>query len=135
MLILEQWFQTQVKKPQIPKKYQQLHVVMQQNANIRNNQQKTSFDNQTSELLKALSLVKFNTLSIEQINLLEKLKIKNLLGTKGVEVVEEILYKNQLDIVAASQKVGENLNIINQAVSRFDQIKSTFAEPIYNSRG
>ena len=128
LLILEQWFQTQVKKPQIPKKYQQLHVVMQQNANIRNNQQKTSFDNQTSELLKALSLVKFNTLSIEQINLLEKLKIKNLLGTKGVEVVEEILYKNQLDIVAASQKVGENLNIINQAVSRFDQIKSTFAD-------
>jgi len=127
LLILEQWFQKQVKKLQIPQKYQQLHAVMQQNANIRNNQPRTPFDTQTSELLNALSSVKFNTLSIEQINLLIKLEIKELLGDEGVEKVEEILYKNQLDIVAASQKIGENLNKINQAVTRFDQVKSTFS--------
>ncbi len=95
LLILEKWFQENIKSKQIPQKYQKLHAVMQQNANVRNNQQRTPFDAQTADLLETLSFVTFNSLSIAQIKLLEKLELANLLGKTGAGIVEEILYKNQ----------------------------------------
>lgn len=127
LLILEKWFQKEIKDGGIPQKYQQLHKVMQQNANNRNNQQAQPFDNQKEALLDALSVVNCTTLSIEQIKLLEKLEIKELFGKIGVQMVENILYRNQLDIAAATQKIGENVTKINQAVTKFDQFKSSFA--------
>jgi len=128
LLILEKWFEKEIKNKQIPQKYTQLHSAMQQHVNVRNNNQpKQPFDTQRDALLESLSTVAFSTLTIEQIKLLEVLEIKELFGVSGVSAIEDILYKNQLDIAAATKNIGENVNKINKAVQKFDQIKASFA--------
>ncbi len=127
LIKLTEWFEENVKGKQIPNKYEQLFQVISQNANARNNQPQQPFETQKEALLSALSSVSFDTLSIEQINLLEILEIKDLLRQSGVEIVEDILFKNVIDIASAATKIQENTNKFNKSVTRFEQFKSSFS--------
>lgn len=134
LLRLVDWFDENIIAKQIPSKYQQLHQVLTQNANVRNNQPKQPFEAQKESLILDLSSIKFDSLSLEQIDLLEKLKIKKLFGTEGVDKVEDVLYKNALDIATAVSKIQENITQLNNAVARFDQFKKSFSG-IYSNEG
>ena len=107
LLKLTNWFEKYVKEVQIPQKVQQLHKVMTQNVSARQNQQKQPFGQQKDDLITEVSNVNFTSLSIEQIQLLKKLEIFNLFSKQGVALIEEILYKNQLDIATATTKIAE----------------------------
>jgi len=127
LLKLCKWFDENVKKVKIPQKYQQLHQIMTQNTNARNNQPHQPFESEKEALLSSLSLLNFKVLSLEQIALLEKLEIKNFLGNAGVDIIEDTLYRNSLDIAAATNKIGEISNKLQTAVQRFDQFKTSFS--------
>lgn len=117
---LTKWVNQEIKQKKIPAKYQQLHSLLEQNS--QPNQQKTPFEKQQEELIQTLRSVNFDRLTKEQISFLDDLRIGDFLGNEGVEYVESILYKNQLDIASASAKIQKIVSDLNEGIRKVDQI-------------
>ena len=122
---LTQWIAKEIEGAQIPQKYQALHAVLQQNA--QPNQQKQPFESQKEDLLNTLVKVPLDTLTRDQISFLECLEIAPFVGLNGAERVEEILYKNVIDVATAAQKIQEILQKINEGIKKSKQIQAGLA--------
>ncbi len=111
LLKLTEWFNKNIIENKVAIKYPALYNQM--NANIRrnNNQQFIPFESQKESLIESIEGINFQTLSLEQINFLEKLKITELIGKPGVDKIEEILIKNNLDIVSVS-RIKQNIRMV-----------------------
>ena len=117
---LTRWIQTEIVEGQIPNKYEQLKSVLQQNA--QPNQHSTSFQTQKDELLSALRGIHTTSLSNDQVAFLSKLGIGTLIGKVGADAIENILYKNSLDIATAAQKIAEYTQALNEGIRKSAQI-------------
>jgi len=125
LLKLINWIEVNITENQIIQKYTALQNGMNQNVNARNNQPRQPFDVQKEALITVLPKINFDQLSFEQINLLEKLEIKESIGAKGVEIIEDILYKKSLDIAAAAQEITQITQKITAASTKFTAIKTS----------
>lgn len=129
LLKLTKWFETNISKKEIPQKYSALHAKMNQNirrnVNQRTNQNLVPFENEKKDLVSAINKINFHSLSLEQIKFLEKLHITDLLGTVGVNQIEDILTNNVLDIATATSKVQELSNRISTAQKTINELSST----------
>lgn len=119
---LTHWIDREIVKKQIPGKYQALQTLLQQNSQQNNQQQ--PFEEQKDLLLEAIGEVPLHQLTSDQLDILGKLEIAQGIGPEGVDDIEDILYKNVLDIATAAQKVNEILTKINQGIAKSDQIKT-----------
>ena len=122
---LTQWITTEIEGAQIPQKYQALQAVLQQNS--QPNQQKQPFESQKEELLNALRNVSLDKLTRDQISFLECLEIAPFVGPNGAEQVEEVLYKNVIDVATSAQKIQEILQKINEGIKKSKQIQAGLA--------
>ncbi len=122
---LTQWITKEIEGAQIPQKYQALQAVLQQNA--QPNQQKQPFESQKEDLLNTLKKVPLDILTRDQISFLECLEIAPSVGLNGAERVEEILYKNVIDVATAAQKIQEILQKINEGIKKSKQIQAGLA--------
>jgi len=118
---LTKWIQNEIVNTQIPQKYQQLLQILQRNA--QPNQPKQPFEQQKNNLIEAIKKVPLNQLTRDQIEFLKKLGIGEAVGQKGVERIEDILYRNALDIVTAAQKIREIYQALNNGIQKANQIK------------
>lgn len=123
LLKLTKWFKDFVVKEQIPKKYTQLFNVMNQNA--QPNQAKQTFETQRESLFNSLNIINLNKLTLEQIKFLEQLEISDLLGDKGVQNIEAVMFENNLDIATAAKKIGEFNTKITKANQTITEIETT----------
>lgn len=125
LLKLTEWFNKNIIENKVAIKYPALYNQM--NANIRrnNNQQFIPFESQKESLIESIEGINFQTLSLEQINFLEKLKITELIGKPGVDKIEEILIKNNLDIATATNKIKESSDIIAKAQTIIKELQTT----------
>lgn len=89
------WFVNNITENQIPQKYSVLHSKMNQNIR-RNNQSLVPFEQEKTDLIKATIDLNFQSLNLEQIKFLNKLKIIELLRKRGVEQIEQVLIQNNL---------------------------------------
>ena len=112
---LTEWVQSEVENEQIPDKYQQLQALLQQNT--QPNQQNTQFDSQKEELLSALRAIRTTSLSNDQVTFLSKLGIEQLIGKAGADAIEDILYKNVIDLATAAQKIADRTQALNEGIS------------------
>ena len=119
---LTNWVQNEIVKTQIPQKYQKLQQVLQKNA--QPNQQKQPFENERNDLIETIRKVPLNQLTKDQIEFLRNLGIAQAVGKEGVDVIEDILYKNALDIATDAQKIQEIYQRLNQGIQKVDQIKT-----------
>lgn len=117
---LTEWVQSEVVNEQIPDKYQQLQALLQQNT--QPNQQNTQFDSQKEELLSALRAIHTTSLSNDQVSFLSKLGIEQLIGKAGADAIEDILYKNVIDVATAAQKIADRTQALNEGISKVTQI-------------
>jgi len=117
---LTEWIQNEVVDAQIPQKYQQLQALLQQNT--QPNQQNTQFDSQKEDLLTALRAIQTTSLSNDQVSFLSKLGIETLIGETGADAIEDILYRNVIDVATAAQKIAERTQTLNEGVSKSAQI-------------
>lgn len=117
---LTEWIQTEIVEGQIPENYQQLQTILQQN--VEPNQQSTSFETQKDELLTVLRSIHTTSLSNDQVTLLSKLGIEALIGKAGVDAIEDVLYRNSIDIATAAQKIAERTQAINEGIRKSAQI-------------
>ena len=117
---LTEWVQSEVENEQIPDKYQQLQALLQQNT--QPNQQNTQFDSQKEELLSALRAIRTTSLSNDQVTFLSKLGIEQLIGKAGADAIEDILYKNVIDLATAAQQIADRTQALNEGISKITQI-------------
>jgi hypothetical protein len=131
LIKLTDWFQSKVVAKAIPAKYQALFNKM--NANIRRNvnQPIQPFLTERDALFEAIRPINFQSLSLEQVNFLKKLEIDELFGPLGIERIEAILYQNNLDIAAATQKISELNTKLTTAQTKLRQIEDTL-KPLFS---
>jgi hypothetical protein len=110
LLDLGNWFRNYDDEENIVDKYLSLYKAMEQNMSY-----KTPFEEEKNNLLDAIKKVNFQSLSLEQIKFLEKIGILDLLGEKGVIQIEDILFKNNLDIATAIAKIKSMSDTIKNA--------------------
>ncbi len=100
---LMSWIGLQINDLEIIQKYRTLHKVLDHNAK---NQQQQAFEEQKDSLIEALSNVQTDQLSIGQLEILETLDIAKYLGKRGIDFIEENLFRNALDKVTAANNIG-----------------------------
>jgi len=118
---LTNWIAREIVGQSIPQKYQALYSILQQNSQPN---QKQPFESQTADLVSSLSNVPLELLSRDQINFLDKLGILKTIGSDGVSAIEDILYRNAMDIATATQKVVLLHQQISNGINRAHQIST-----------
>ena len=119
---LTQWITREIKGTQIPQKYQALQQILQQHS--QPNQQKSPFEAQKDDLIKTLKSVPLDQLTRDQIAFLDNLGIANAVGEEGSDQIEDILYKNVIDVATSAQKLQQIHQKISEGISKSNQIKA-----------
>ncbi|MDW3194300.1 MAG: hypothetical protein R8G66_18135 [Cytophagales bacterium] len=130
LLKLTNWFDEHFIETGVSQKFAALHSILNNNSSARrnHNQQFQSFDAQKEDLLNAIGVINFKSLSLEQIKFLEQLNIVGLVGSSGIGIIEEILFKNSLDITTATIKIGELNTTMSAAQRTIQEIKTTLSK-------
>ena len=116
------WIQTEIVERQIPQKYQALQQILQRNT--QPNQPKQPFEHQKNDLIESIKKVRINQLTKDQVEFLKKLNIAQAIGKEGVDTIEDILYKNALDIATAAKKIQEIYQRLTQGIQKANQIRT-----------
>ena len=119
---LTYWVTKEIVEAHIPKKYQSLHNILQQNS--QPNQQKQPFETQKNDLTETLKNVPLPKLTKDQLLFLRELGIAQAVGDEGIAVVEDILFKNVIDVATSAQKLQEIHQKIAKGIKKSDQIKT-----------
>ena len=126
---LTHWITREIEHAQIPPKYQALQTIIQQHS--QPNQQKQPFEEEKNDLLAALKKVPLSQLTRDQIDFLTNLGIADAVGNEGVKIIEEILYKNVIDVATSAQKLEQILQIINEGLQKSNQIKAGLTDCVF----
>ena len=128
---LSKWVKREIVDRQLPQKYTALLSVLQTNS--QPNQPKQSFELQKDELIETLLTINTDNLSKEQLQFLEKIDLLPFIGHSGVNLIEDILYKNAIDTATAAQKIQEIIQKVNAAIAKLNQIESGLSDCVNSS--
>ncbi len=117
---LTQWIQEEIVDTQIPQKYQALQQILQQNT--QQNRPQKPFEIQKNALLETLKKVPLARLTKDQIKFLENLGIAQAVGDEGITAIEDILYKNVIDIATSAQEIQKMLQQVNEGIKKSNLI-------------
>jgi hypothetical protein len=118
---LTHWITREIQQTKIQNKYQTLQKILQQNS--QPNQQQQPFETQKEDLISTLREVPLGQLTRDQLDFLEHLGIAEAVGQAGIDVIEEVLYKNVIDVATSAQKIQQQVQKINQGIAKSNQIK------------
>jgi hypothetical protein len=118
---LTHWITREIEKKQLPQKYQTLQTILQQHS--QPNQQRQPFDSQKEDLINTLRNVPLGQLTRDQLDFLSHLGIAQAVGEEGINTIEEVLYKNVIDVATSAQKLQEVLQKVSQGIAKSNQIK------------
>ena len=127
LLELTTWIDENIKNSDVAKKVQALHQVLEQNKNARNNQQQQPFEDQKNNVIKTIKAINTTSLTNEQERMLGRLSIQENIGTAGISKLEDILFKNSLDVATASNKVKQIFDQFSNAIKISDQLKANLS--------
>jgi hypothetical protein len=99
-----------------------LHSILRSNA--QPNEQKQPFESQKDELISSLVEVGLDRFTKDQLNFLNNLSIGNAVGQEGVAVIEDILFKNVIDVATSAQKIQEIIQRIKQGIEKSNHLKA-----------
>ena len=126
---LTYWIKSEIVKTQILQKYHALHSILQQHA--QPNQQKQPFDTQKDDLINTLKSVPLHKLTKDQLLFLRELGIAQVVGDEGISQVEDILYKNVIDVATSAQKLSQIQQELKKGIQKSDQIKSGLEDCVH----
>jgi len=119
---LTHWIDDEIVGKEIIQKYQQLHQILHRHT--QPNQPKQPFETQKEDLIEALRSVALDQITKDQLAFLEKLGISQAVGDEGIKTVEDVLYKNVIDVATSAQKLQELIQQVENGVRKSDQIKA-----------
>ena len=100
---LGNWAEQQIIKNGLIERYQNLYVILNQNA--QPNQQQSPFESQKNDLIQSIKNVELLSLTKEQKSFLLKVKVLPAIGEAGVQQLEDILFRNAIDVATAAQNI------------------------------
>jgi len=119
---LTNWITAEIVETQIPQKYQALQQILQQHS--QPNKPNQSFEAQKEALIDAISQVPLQSLTRDQVEFLNDLGIGKSVGEDGVNFIEDILYKNVIDVATSANKLNQVFSQVSEGVQKSDQIKA-----------
>jgi hypothetical protein len=125
---LTSWVQSEISDKGIVKKYQQLHEVLQFNA--QQNQQQKPFEEQKNALIQSLEMIPLVDLSIGQLDILSIIGIADNVGEEGVKKLEESLFRNVIDTATASSNVQASTQDIDSGIQWSQQTRDLLTKII-----
>jgi hypothetical protein len=111
---LAEWYNEHF--PRLSSLYNALISPIQHNASQPNKQ---TVEDQMEQLLSYLSEMKFDDLSIQQLNMLSKIGVDRFIGAAGVSCVNSVIRTSNYDPATAAQKLNEAIQSIASAHSGF----------------
>ncbi len=120
---LTNWVQKEIVNPGVITLYQNLLSVLSQNA--QPSQTKLPFEEQKQALFSALQAVQLSDLSYGQLELLRTLGIANNVANEGINSIEDILFRNVLDIATTINKITASIAELNNGVQWATQVKAS----------
>lgn len=118
---LTYWVEENISKVQIPQKYQALQQILQQNAQSG---QQQPLEAQKNDLFNTIRSVPLKQLSKEQLAFLHDIKIAQTVGEEGVNIIEDIFYKNVIDLATTAKKTQEIFQNLTNGIRKLTQIKA-----------
>lgn len=119
---LTHWVTNEIEGARVTQKYQELQKIIQQHS--QPNQQKQPFESQKDNLIETLRDVPLGRLTRDQLAFLDQLGISSAVGEEGITIVEDILYKNVIDVATSAQKLQQILQRVNDGLAKSKQIKA-----------
>lgn len=116
------WVKNELVDPQIVQKYSALLSILQ--TNLQPNQPKQPFEQQKNDLLSSLLKIKTDSLTKDQIKFLDAIDVLGFIGKSGAENVEDILYKNAIDLATSAEKIQLIITALNAAINRTTQLEA-----------
>ena len=114
------WFAEEY--PALNNLYTALVSPLQHNANQSSKQ---PLESQMEALIAYLRAMKFDALSIQQLNLLSKLGVDQFIGQKGADYVSSSIKTSEYDPVTAGRKIEEAINLINRTQSSLEAYRNS----------
>lgn len=119
---LTQWIDSELIIKQIPQKYHELFQILQRHT--QPNKPKESFETQKNELIKSLRSIALDRITKDQLSFLEKLGIAQGIGEAGIATIEDVLFRNVIDVATSAQKIQEMIAKIESGINQSNQIKA-----------
>ncbi len=118
---LTYWIDEEIRQTEVVNRYQQLQSVIQRHT--QPNQQKASFEQEKENLFSVLKDVALEKLSKDQITFLEHLGIAEAVGSEGISSVEDLLFRNVIDVANTAQKLANRIQKINEGLTKSHKIQ------------
>ena len=125
LISLAKWYRINIVERGIESAYQNLSQKLNNNAS---SSKKTPFEDEKNILIELLNSVSVRELTLESVDFLKEKKVLDLIGDFGANNVEDILFRNSIDIASAAQHFKEIVQIIGTATAFFTNIEDTIAE-------
>lgn len=129
LLQLSQWFQVNIINNGILEKYQALSKKMNLNLRRQPGTALQPFSEEKEQLFSFLNNVTYDSLTFEQINLLEKMGVKELLSNEAIEYITSELNSSNLDLAAATLKISgfsERIKAVQQQLTNLFNLLSPY---------
>lgn len=134
---LTNWINTYIRKPDLVSKYTALQSALQTYA--QPNQRGHSFEAERKDLIEFIKDIPSHSLTKHQLEFLNSIGIGNYISSEGVAYIEDILYKNVIDVADSAAKVAKIVESINNGLSRTEQIQTGLSECVeieeYEAKG
>src|ERR1700677_27938 len=102
---LTQWYDTEIIGRKIPEQYTQLQGLLR--ANTQPNAARQPFEAVKDSLIQSVNAVNIWALTQEQRSVLERVNVSQHIGSAGATEINDILFRNAIDIATAANKVQE----------------------------
>lgn len=118
---LTQWAEAHIENAQIPGFYSALQASLNQYA--QPNQRARSFEEEKGQLLQAVKNAQPQRLTHAQVAFLDSLSVSQYIGDSGVAHIEDLLFRNVIDVATSASKFGEIAEVLNTALAKLNQIR------------
>ncbi len=126
LVVFFQWLNQEVRRPKLVDLYQQLYNVISRN--VQPNQPKQSFESQRAALIDAVSNVKVDLLNDAQTRFADQIGLLNFVGPRAKDAIEDVLFKNVIDLATATQKIKEFQNSLYTILQKMSQVSDGLSD-------
>jgi hypothetical protein len=123
---LTTWIDKHVRKPDLVSAYSNLQAALQRYA--QPNQAGASFEAEKEALIESIESAPLLALTKDQLAFLESLGIAQYLGKGGKGYLEDLLYRNVIDVATSAQKIQEIVLSLQAGLQKAAQIQQGLTE-------
>ena len=120
------WVDEHIRTPSIVAKFEALRAALHKYA--QPNQQGQAFETQKQQLIEALEAIPLHSLTKDQLKFLGSLGIASVVGQEGVENIENLLYKNVIDVATSAAEIGKIVVGVTNGLAKSKLIRDGLSE-------